>query len=57
MFGIAYRRQLLTGRGAMRTAAALLAVNVALIHWGPYELSMVGTGDHRLPTPARRRCC
>ena len=48
MFGIAYRRQLLTGRGAMRTAAALLAVNVALIHWGPYELSMVGTGDHRL---------
>jgi hypothetical protein len=48
MFGIAYRRQLLTGRAALGTAAALLAVNVALIHWGPYELSMVGTGDHRL---------
>ena len=48
MFGIAYRRQLLSGRAALGTAVALLAVNVALIHRGPYELSMVGTGDHRL---------
>ena len=48
MFGIAYRRQLLTARAALGTAVTLLAVNVALIHWGPYELSMVGTGDHRL---------
>ena len=48
MFGIAYRRRLLTGRAALGTAVALLAVNVTLIHWGPYELSMVGTGDHHL---------
>ncbi len=48
MFGIAYRRRLLTARAALGTAVTLLAVNVALIHWGPYELSMVGTGDHRL---------
>ena len=48
MFGIAYRRQLLTARAALGTAVTLLAVNVALIHWGPYQLSMVGTGDHRL---------
>lgn len=48
MFGIAYRRQLLTGRAALGTAVALLTVNIALINWGPYELSMVGTGDHRL---------
>ena len=48
MFGIAYRRRLLTGRAALGTAVTLLAVNVALIHWGPYELSMVGTGDHKL---------
>ena len=48
MLGIAYRRRLLTGRAALGTAVMLLAVDVALIHWGPYELSMVGTGDHRL---------
>ena len=48
MFGIAYRRRLLSGRAALGTAVALLAVNVALVHWGPYELSMVGTGDHHL---------
>jgi hypothetical protein len=48
MFGIAYRRGLLTGRAALGTALTLLAVDIALIHWGPYELSMVGTGDHRL---------
>lgn len=48
MFGVAYRRGLLTGRAALATAAALLVVNVALVRWGPYEISMVGTGDHRL---------
>jgi hypothetical protein len=48
MFGIAYRRGLLTARAAVGTAVALLAVNVALVQWGPYELSMVGTGDHHL---------
>lgn len=48
MFGVAYRRQLLTGRGALAIAAAVLAVNVALVWWGPYQVSMVGTGDHHL---------
>lgn len=48
MFGVAYRRGLLTRRAAVFTAVALFAVDVALVHWGPYELSMVGTGDHRL---------
>jgi hypothetical protein len=48
MFGVAYRRGLLTRRMALVTAAAVLAVNLALVWWGPYEISMVGTGDHRL---------
>ncbi|WAJ45575.1 acyltransferase [Mycobacterium sp. Aquia_216] len=48
MFGVAYRRGLLSGHGVLATAAAVLAVNVALVCWGPYEISMVGTGDHRL---------
>jgi hypothetical protein len=48
MFGVAYRRGLLTARAALGTAIALLVINVALVRWGPYELSMVGTGDHRL---------
>jgi hypothetical protein len=48
MFGIAYRRGLLGARAALGTVVGVLAVNVALVRWGPYELSMVGTGDHRL---------
>jgi hypothetical protein len=47
MFGVAYRRQLLTGRAALITAAALFAVNLSLLRWGPYELSLVGIkGQH-----------
>jgi hypothetical protein len=48
MFGIAYRRQLLSGRAALATAVTMLLVDIALVRWGPYELSMVGTGDHHL---------
>jgi hypothetical protein len=48
MFGVAYRRQLLTGRAALGTAVALFAVNVALVQWGPYELSLVGIEGQRL---------
>ncbi|GBG37928.1 acyltransferase family protein [Mycobacterium montefiorense] len=48
MFGVAYRRGLITGRAGLVTAAAALVVNVALVHWGPYAISMVGTGDHHL---------
>lgn len=49
MFGVAYRRQLLTGRCALSMAMALLAINVALLARGPYELSLVGIEGQRLP--------
>ncbi len=49
MFGVAYRRRLLTGAAALGTAVAVLAVNVALLQWGPYELSLVGIEGQRLP--------
>ncbi|BCQ10548.1 hypothetical protein JMUB5695_04006 [Mycobacterium heckeshornense] len=48
MFGVAYRRRLLGGRTALATAAVMLTANVVLVRWGPYEPSMVGTGDHHL---------
>jgi len=48
MFGVAYRCQLLTGRAALGTAAALFAVNLALLLWGPYELSLVGIKGRHL---------
>lgn len=48
MFGVAYRRRLLGGRAALTVAGVFFAVDVALVHWGPYQLSMVGTGDHHL---------
>lgn len=48
MFGVAYRRRLLTGRAALAAAAVFAAVDVALAYWGPYQISMVGTGDHQL---------
>lgn len=48
MFGVAYRRGLLGGRAALAVAAAFFAADVALVRWGPYQLSMVGTGDHHL---------
>lgn len=35
MFGVAYRRRLLTGRAALTIAAAMFAVNLALVWWGP----------------------
>ena len=48
MFGVAYRRGLLARSAAPAVAAALLAVNVVLLAFGPYQPSMVGTGDHQL---------
>ena len=48
MFGIAYRRQLLTGRRAVGTAVALFAVDLALLRWGPYEPSMINFGNRYL---------
>lgn len=42
MFGVAYRRGLLTTVAALRVGLAMLAVNVAMVWVGPYELSLVG---------------
>jgi hypothetical protein len=49
MFGVAYRRQLLSGRAALGIALALFAVDVALVRFGPYDLSLVGISGQRLP--------
>ncbi|KZS73874.1 polyhydroxybutyrate depolymerase [Mycobacterium kansasii] len=40
---------MVSGRAALGTAAALFAVDVALLRWGPYELSLVGIEGQRLP--------
>lgn len=48
MFGVAYRRALLPRRTALAIAVLMLAIDVALVRYGPYQLSMVGTGDHQL---------
>lgn len=48
MFGVAYRRGLLSRPAALGTAAALLVINLGLLWFGPYHPSMVGTGDHQL---------
>jgi len=42
MLGVAYRRGLLTTTAALRVGIGMLAVNVALVWIGPYELSLVG---------------
>ncbi|WP_409431178.1 acyltransferase family protein [Mycobacterium sp. SMC-16] len=42
MLGVAYRRGLLTTPTALRVGLGMLAVNVALVWVGPYELSLVG---------------
>lgn len=48
MFGVAYRRGLLSHGAALVIAGAAFAVNVALIAWGPYELSLVGIETQQL---------
>ena len=48
MFGVAYRRQLLTPRTALRLGVAMLAVNLSLLWLGPYELSLVGIESQHL---------
>lgn len=48
MFGVAYRRGLLTRPAALGVAAALLVINLGLLWLGPYQPSMVGTGDQQL---------
>jgi hypothetical protein len=48
MFGVAYRRALLTRRAAFAIGVVLLAVNLMLLWLGPYELSLVGIEGQRL---------
>jgi hypothetical protein len=48
MFGVAYRRRLLAGRAALTLGAVMLAINVALLVLGPYELSLVSIDTQQL---------
>jgi hypothetical protein len=48
MFGVAYRRRLLAGRAALTLGVVMLAINVALLVLGPYELSLVGIETQHL---------
>jgi len=52
MFGVAYRRRLLAGRAALTLGAVMLAVNMALLVLGPYELSLVGIDTQQLKNMA-----
>ncbi|MEH3143465.1 MAG: acyltransferase [Mycobacterium kyogaense] len=47
-FGVAYRRGLVRGRTALTTAVVAFGVNVALVVFGPYELSLVGLESQHL---------
>jgi len=48
MFGVAYRRRLFAARTALAVGVAMFAVNVALVWFGPYELSLVGIDTQEL---------
>ncbi|WP_409426878.1 acyltransferase family protein [Mycobacterium sp. SMC-11] len=48
MFGVAYRRALVPRHKALAIAVLMVAIDVVLVRFGPYQLSMVGTGDHQL---------
>lgn len=49
MFGVAYRRGLLNPHEALTLGIAMLTVDLALLRFGPYELSLVGIEGMRLP--------
>jgi hypothetical protein len=48
MFGVAYRRRLITTRTAARLGVAMFVVNLGLLWFGPYELSLVGIESQQL---------
>ena len=48
MFGVAYRRGLLSARAALGVGVTMFAVNVAILVRGPYELSLVGIETQEL---------
>lgn len=48
MFGVAYRRGLVRPAALLSAAVAMFGVNVALVAFGPYSLSLVGIEGQRL---------
>ncbi|AKS32940.1 acyltransferase family protein [Mycolicibacterium goodii] len=48
MLGVAYRRRLLTAAAGLRIGLGMFAVNLALLYFGPYELSLVGIETQQL---------
>lgn len=48
MLAVGYRRALLSARVAVALGTAMIAVNLALVMFGPYELSLVGIETQQL---------
>lgn len=48
MLAVGYRRGLVVPRAALGVGATMLAVNLALLTFGPYELSLVGIESQQL---------
>ncbi|WP_135457407.1 acyltransferase [Mycobacterium sp. DL99] len=48
VFGVAYRRNLLSSGAALKIGMGMLGVNLALLYFGPYELSLVGIETQHL---------
>jgi len=48
MFGVAYRRGLVRPATALHAGLVMLGINLALVAFGPYELSLVGIEGQRL---------
>jgi hypothetical protein len=48
MLGVAYRRQLVSARAALGVGVGMLGVNLGLLYFGPYELSLVGIETQQL---------
>ncbi|TEA03487.1 acyltransferase family protein [Mycobacteroides salmoniphilum] len=49
VLGVGYRRQLITQKAALMLAAAIFAVNIALVTFGPYTISLVGVAGQKVP--------
>lgn len=48
LFGVAYRHRLLSTSGAAVLGVCMLGINLALLRFGPYELSLVGIDSQQL---------
>ncbi|KHO22827.1 acyltransferase [Mycolicibacterium setense] len=48
VFGVAYRRRLLSSAAALKIGVGMLLVNLGLLYFGPYELSLVGIETQHL---------